>query len=78
MGDGTRVTCRSGGDAQSCSHTYRWPSAGQPDTAYRVTATVTWHATWTVTGAAGGGDLGTLSRSVTVPVRVGELQALNP
>ena len=77
MGDGARVVCRAGADAQSCSHTYRWPSAGQPDSAYRVTATVTWHATWTVTGAAGGGDLGTLSRSVTVPVRVGELQALN-
>jgi hypothetical protein len=77
MGDGARVVCHSGGDAPSCSHTYRWPSAGQPDFAYRVTATVTWHATWTVTGAAGGGDLGTLSRSVTVPVRVGELQALN-
>ena len=77
MGDGARVTCRPASDPQACSHTYRWPSVGQPDSAYRVTATVVWHANWTVSGAVGGGDLGTLSRSVTVPLRVGELQALN-
>ena len=77
MGDGARLTCRAARDPRACTHTYQWPSVGQPDSAYRVTATVVWHASWTVTGAAGGGDLGTLSRTVTVPLRVGELQALN-
>jgi hypothetical protein len=63
-------------DATDCSYEYRNSSAGQPGGVYDITATVEWHLTWTVTGAPGGGPLGVIERSTTVPIRVGELQAL--
>lgn len=88
MGNGERVTCPGPGvpydptrapEAQDtdCSYTYPESSAGQPGDAYRVTATVVWRASWSATGAEGGGDLGTLTTSDRVAVRVAELQALN-
>ena len=52
-------------------------SAAQPDLQYHAAVTVLWHATWTVSGAAGGGDLGTIERTTNFAVRVGEVQALN-
>ena len=61
----------------TCRYTYRRSSAGQPDQAFVVTATVEWETTWTVTGAAGGGGLGTIARSASTKVTVAELQALN-
>lgn len=87
MGNGDRVTCRGSGhpydtglshDAQSsdCTYTYRRSSAGQPHDQYTVTATVVWGASWTAQGVAGGGDLGTLSTTSQVAIRVAELQAL--
>ncbi|HEX3539606.1 MAG TPA: hypothetical protein VHT75_04105 [Acidimicrobiales bacterium] len=44
---------------------------------FHLTATVHFAATWTVAGARGGGNLGTVDRSVSVPVTVGEIQILN-
>ncbi len=67
-----------------CSYVYRRSSAGQSATAehpadrYGLRATVDWQVTWSVVGAPGGGDLGTVSRtSDPVPVAVGEIQTFN-
>jgi hypothetical protein len=87
MGNGDQVSCdgpgtpyRSAGatqvDTSGCQYTYRHSSAGQPDEAYEVTATIAWELTWTATGAAGGGSLGTVTMSASQPVRVTEIQAL--
>jgi hypothetical protein len=89
MGQGETVVCRGPGrpyapgvpaDAPgACTFTYRFSSArsARPDRTFTVTATVHWHATWTATGAPGGGDLGTVERSASVGVLVAELQSLN-
>jgi len=88
MGQGDRVICDGPGlpydptlsdaaNPSTCRFTYRRSSAGQPGQAFTVTATVEWETTWTVTGAAGGGGLGTLSRSSSTTITVAELQALN-
>lgn len=87
MGNGDEVDCDGPGtpyraqyvgrpDASDCTYTYRHSSAGQPDEAYQVTATINWNLTWTATGAPGGGDLGTVPMTATQPVRVTEIQAL--
>lgn len=86
-GDGATVVCSSPGrapdpstpaDHGDCSHIYSWPSAGQPDGAYHVYATVFWRVTWTAEGAPGGGDLGLVpQRSQPVRIPVAEVQALN-
>ena len=92
MGNGDRVICAGPGtpydsskpaSSQStpCSYTYRQSSAGQPGDAFRVTATVSWQVTWTATGVAPGqpaaGNLGVVTRSSTVNVRVAEAEATN-
>lgn len=88
MGQGDSVTCDGPGapydpslsdDAQpsDCRFTYPASSARAPGQTFTVTATVEWHATWTASGAAGGGDLGISRQSSTTAVRVAELQALN-
>ena len=81
MGDGTMKVCKGPGTAYfaggvhspTCEHVYVASSAGQPNDAYRVTATATWEVTWT-----GGGTSGvlTVSRSSSTTVRIGELQVL--
>jgi hypothetical protein len=87
MGDGHSVTCNGPGvaynpalsyDAQStyCSYTYAASSADQPHEAYTVTATVTYGATWTATGAPGGGSLGTVAATASMPMTVGQIQTL--
>lgn len=87
MGNGDEVVCGGPGtpyeprfaatpEASNCSYTYQHSSAGQPGDAYPVTATVEYALTWLAVGAAGGGDLGVVEQSTTVPVRVSELQAL--
>jgi hypothetical protein len=87
MGNGDRVLCDGPGtpyqeryagqpDATDCRYTYRHSSAGQPDEAYRVTATVDWALTWSATGTSGGGSLGSVPMSSTRSVRVTEIQAL--
>lgn len=88
MGQGDSVVCEGPGvpyrpelpdDQQpsDCSYTYPRSSAGQPGQAYQVTATVEWETTWAVTGAPGGGSLGTATSSSTTSVQVAELQSLN-
>jgi len=87
MGDGEEVVCDGPGTpyeprfadtpaATDCSYTYRHSSAGQPGDAYPVTVTVEYGLTWAAAGAPGGGDLGVVEQSSTLPVRVSELQAL--
>jgi hypothetical protein len=85
MGDGTTVTCEGLGvpiqaavadldtpEQGPCGHTYRRSS---PDAApYQLTATATWSITYT--SSAGGGDGGTITRSVTVPYDVDEIQTV--
>jgi hypothetical protein len=88
MGDGNTVTCLGPGTAYDqsrppedqhtdCGYTYTRSSSGQPGDTYIVQATSTWHVTWTANGVAAGGDLGLISRSNTVAVRVAEIQAVN-
>lgn len=88
MGDGSAVVCYGPGTAfdparpaasqtSSCSHIYARSSAGQPTSTFPVSVTVRWRATWDVVGFAGGGDLGTIDRSASFTVRVGEVQAVN-
>jgi len=85
MGDGTSVTCADPGDpyeprlgvrpSPTCGHTYTQTSGDQPGTAYTVTATANWTATW----AASTGAEGTLDppdQSTTSTVRIGERQVI--
>lgn len=88
MGDGHQVTCTGPGtpfnqnvdyfDQQpDCGYIYKRSSAGYPNDAVSVTATLYYHATWSATGAPGGGDLGLISRtSAPVSVRVNEIQTV--
>jgi hypothetical protein len=86
LGDGTSVTCAGPGtafdssvpvtdQASDCAHTYTWPSHPQPGGAYQVGATVSYDVTWSATTGAAG-ELGTITRSTTTPVRVLEVQAI--
>lgn len=87
MGDGDTVVCGPGtsydlarppeAQTSDCSYAYPHSSASQPGERYQVTATTEWHATWTVVGAPGGGDLGVISRTATASLRVAEAQAVN-
>jgi hypothetical protein len=61
-----------------CGWTWHQSSVDTPDQKYGVSSRITYHVTWTVTGAPGGGDLGTLDGAATqVRVAVGEIQAVN-
>lgn len=88
LGNGDTVVCDgpgvpydtsrpAGEQSTDCSYTYRHTSAGQPDDAFQVTATVQWQVSWSVTGAPGGGALPALFTSSPVAVPVAEMQALN-
>ena len=88
MGNGDRVTCPGPGtpydagrpsseQSTDCSYTYRQSSARAAAGTFTVTATVVWEVSWTVTGAAGGGSLGTAPRSQFVRLPVKEIQAVN-
>lgn len=59
-----------------CTYTFLHTSGKQPDLAFPLTATLQWRATWTATNGTNG-DLGYVGRSSTIPVKVGEVQALN-
>ncbi len=80
-GDGKTITCDGPGtaydparsaDEQTSTCSYRYP---RPNSAYRVTVTVTWGGTWHGSGGTGG-TLPPITRSVTFPIRVVEAQAL--
>jgi hypothetical protein len=86
MGNGDTVTCDGPGrvyearfagrpEATDCRYTYRHSSAVRRGAAYDVTATVVWRARWSGSDGDSGG-LGELTSQTTVPVRVGEVQAL--
>ncbi len=88
MGNGDVVTCAGSGTPYDlnrpsreqhtdCSYVYRRSSASAPGGTFTATATATWHVTWTAAGAAGGGDLGSVSRNATFTVRVAEIEAVN-
>lgn len=84
FGDGTTSSCAPGvawtpGAARgaACTHVWKRSSTSQAGGAYRLSVSVTWTASFTVTGGAGGGALDPIVRTTTVPVRVGEVQALN-
>jgi hypothetical protein len=80
-GDGGRETCRNPGTphypggvtSPTCQHIYEQTSADDLHQAFPITATTTWHVTWT-----GGGDSGhlTVTRQSTGSVRIGEVQVL--
>ncbi len=88
MGQGDTVVCDGPGvpyrpdlpderQPSDCHFTYRFSSAGAPGNAFTVTATVEWETTWSVSGAPGGGSLGTVRRSASTRVQVAELQTVN-
>jgi hypothetical protein len=62
-------------DATDCTHTYRDSSATQPSGTFTIEATVSLEVTWT-SNAAGGGTLPAITRTSTVTVDVGEIQAI--
>jgi hypothetical protein len=84
LGDGGSITCRGPGvawhaglpeDATDCSHTYTTSSAGQPGGTFGLSATVHLEVTWT-SNIGLGGALPAISRSSTVAVGIGEIQAV--
>lgn len=84
LGDGSTVSCRGPGtdwrpglpeDASSCTHTYRTSSAGSPSGTFNVQATVEFEVSWS-SNAGGGGALPAITRTSTLNVEVGEIQAI--
>lgn len=84
MGDGNSVRCTGPGtpwrpgladDATDCRHTYRHSSAGASGERYSLQATVTLQVTWT-SNVTDGGTLPAITRTSSVDVRVGEIQAI--
>jgi hypothetical protein len=86
LGDGRSVTCSGPGTpyaasgnpksgSPDCGHIYRTSSAGRPDDAFAVSATVHWTVTW-----AGAGQSGTFPGLTTISdaaFQVAESEALN-
>jgi hypothetical protein len=61
-----------------CGWTWHQSSVDTADKKYSVTAHAVYHVVWTVSGAAGGGDLGELAgQDADLRVTVGEIQAVN-
>lgn len=85
MGDGGRTVCAGPGvawrrgmgeDDTYCSYTYRRSSAGEEGGTFTLTVTVYFEVAWT-SNVGAGGSLGAVTRSASIPVRVGEIQAVN-
>jgi hypothetical protein len=81
-GPGTAYDRRkpSGQQHTGCSYTYQRPSAGQPESVYHASLTVTWRVSWTGSGGAGGvldAALG-VPVSLTIPVAQGEALVTSP
>ena len=77
LGPGTPYTSTDSPDVPSptCGYTYTRSSAGQPNNAFNVTATVSWSVDW-----AGGGQAGTvpaLNDTTTTTLRVADVESLN-
>lgn len=84
MGDGATTTCDGAGtvwrsglpdSATTCSYEYKNSSAGRRDNAYTMTVTVEFAVSWSST-IGSGGTLAPVTRSVSRPVQVGEIQAI--
>jgi hypothetical protein len=77
-GPGTAYDPRLPASAQhtDCSYTYTQSSDLQPGHAYQSSVTVTWTATWTGSGGAGGTVNPPLQETTSFGVRIGEGQAL--
>jgi len=77
-GPGTAYNPKLPASAQHtrCSYVYARSSALQPGGAYRTSVTVTWTATWTGSGGAGGVVNPPLQETTSFRVRVAEGQAL--
>ncbi len=84
MGDGGTTICEGPGvawrpgkadDATNCSYTYKNSSAGQRGGTYTMTVTVEFGVSWS-SSIGPGGSLAPITRSVSTPVRVGEIQAI--
>lgn len=84
LGDGSTVSCSGPGtvwtpgsdeDASNCTHTYRRSSAGADDGTFPLEATVRLEVTWR-SNAPFGGTLPAISRTSSLDVEVGEIQAI--
>lgn len=84
MGDGGKTICEGPGvawrpgmadDATDCSYIYKNSSAGQSGGTYTMTVTVEFGVSWS-SSIGPGGTLAPITRSVSRPVRVGEIQAI--
>lgn len=84
MGDGRSATCGGPGtewrpgapeDASTCTHVYRRSSAGSPGARFVIEATVTFEVSWT-SNVSAGGMLPAISRTQSLDVVVGEIQAI--
>jgi len=83
-GDGGSEVCRGPGvawspgvdeDASNCTHTYRRSSASADGGTFDLSATVRLEITWT-SNAPFGGTLPAITRTSTLDVEVGEIQAI--
>lgn len=88
MGDGSIVTCAGPGTPfdpsrpsasqhTGCSHRYQHSSVNQPGQAFAASVTTRWRLSWTVVGAGGGGDLGSIDRTTSFSIPVAEVQTVN-
>ena len=84
LGDGKTVTCAGPGRAwqpgllessSDCVHTYTVSSAGRPEGVFDLRATVAFVVSWS-SNTGQGGTLPAVTRSSSVAVRVGEIQAI--
>lgn len=84
LGDGHTVSCRGPGTewrpgaaegSSSCTYTYRNSSAGSPTGRFTVNAAITFEVSWS-SNAGPGGALPAISRTSSVEVEVGEIQAI--
>jgi hypothetical protein len=62
--------------AMTCGHTYLRSSAGQPNDAFQLTATVNWSLTWSVNGADQG-QFDTYQATLTITHQVGEILSVS-
>jgi len=91
MGDGSKVVCPGPGTpfpdvddpnadpkaaSPDCGHTYAESSAGQPNAAFAVKATISWSITWKLNGQGPAQNLPGLQTTSQTQFRVAESQAL--
>lgn len=81
--DGSTTTCNGPGKAwqrgagdTDCKVEFRRSSAGQPDDAFRASATVSWIFTWSLNGADQGPFDAPFLATTDFEIQVGEIQAV--